>query len=297
MSPPPLAACRVARIYRRGRRGPEVVALDGADLVLGAGETLAVVGPSGSGKSTLVRLLLALERPDAGRVLWAGQDPWRLPAGGRRRRRREFGFVPQDPFASLDPLLPVGLSVAEPLVAHRIPGRRRRVAELLELVGLEPALAGRRPHELSGGQRQRAAIARALATGPGVLLLDEPLTALDRPVQRHLVRLLGRLREELEVAILLVAHDLELVHALADRVAVLLAGTVVEEGPAAEVLAHPRHPATRDLLAAASPAGRPRGPGCPYRGACDRGRDRCRLRPPLVPADGPHRAACWFPLR
>ena len=293
----PLAACRLERTYRRGRRGPPVRALDRVDLELRPGEVLAVVGPSGSGKSTLLRLLLALERPDGGRVRWWGGDPWRLPARERRRLRRRIGFVPQDPFASLDPLLPVWVSVAEPVLAHRLGCPRRRAAEALERADLDPDLGRRRPHQLSGGQRQRAALARALVTGPEVLVLDEPLAGLDRPVRRRLAGLLRGLRSDLGVAMLLVAHDLELVGTLADRVAVLVAGAVVEDGPAAEVLERPVHPATAALLGGESAAPPPEERGCRWLPACPRSGPRCRLEPPLAPTGGPHRAACWNPLR
>jgi peptide/nickel transport system ATP-binding protein len=232
-------------------RGDVRHALRGVSLDVEAGETIAVIGESGSGKSTLARLLVGLDTPTSGQVAFDGR-----PVAGSDRSlhwlRRDSGIVFQDPYSSLDPRMPVARIVAEPLRALAIPGDREAlVAAALADVGLEPGLAGRYPHELSGGQRQRVAIARAIIHRPRLLVGDEPLSALDVTVRAQILDLLRRLRDELGLTILLVSHDLGLVQHFADRVLVMRDGEVVEQGPTASVLADPRHPATRALLAAA----------------------------------------------
>jgi ABC-type glutathione transport system ATPase component len=243
----------------RGRSGPRVVALAGVDLAVSAGGALGVVGGSGAGKSTLARLLLALERPDEGVVRFDGVAISGAPASVVRPLRRRFQPVFQDPLAALDPRMSAAEAVAEPLEALSIgdrDARRRRVAEVLEAVGLPVQLGRRRPAALSGGERQRVAIARALAPGPELLVLDEPVSSLDPPAALQLLDLLGGLRRGLGLALVLVSHELDVVRALCDRVAVLEAGLVVEEGPVEGVLGAPSHPATRRLVEAADLGGR-----------------------------------------
>ena len=256
MAPALLRAEGLARRYpaRGGRRGgSEITAVEGVDLQLDHGEALGVVGLSGAGKSTLSRLLLGIERPDAGRVLVEGEP---YAAGGRaarRERRRRVQAVFQDPWASLNPRLRVAASIAEPLLAHGLGDREqrsRRVASLLQRVGLEPSIAGRFPGALSGGERQRVAIARALSCEPELLVLDEPVTALDAAHRRAVLELLEALRAERGLALVLISHDLATVARLCHRVAVMDRGRVVESGPVDEILAHPSHPATTALLAA-----------------------------------------------
>jgi peptide/nickel transport system ATP-binding protein len=239
-----------------GGRGERVAAVDGVDLEIGLGEAVAVVGASGAGKSTLARLLLALERPDAGVVRFDGHEISALPESAIRPLRRRFQPVFQDPMASLDPRMRIAAAVAEPLAANGIgttAERRRRVAELLEQVGLDPELGRRRPAALSGGERQRACIARALASKPELLVLDEPLASLDTTVQVRVADLLVDLRRRLGLTVLVVSHDLALVRGLCDRVLVMAAGRVVETGDVATVLDRPSHPVTRELLAAERP--------------------------------------------
>jgi peptide/nickel transport system ATP-binding protein len=255
---PLLEAVDLRRSYPargRDRRGPRVVALDGVDLSATAGGALGVVGGSGAGKSTLARLLLALDRPDGGVVRFDGIAISGAPAALVRPLRRRFQPVFQDPLAALDPRMTAAAAVAEPLEAMAIGdrgSRRRRVAEVLDAVGLAAALGRRRPAALSGGERQRVAIARALAPGPELLVLDEPVSSLDPPAALQVLELLAGLRRGLGLALVLVSHDLDVVRALCDRVAVLEAGRIVEQGPIDGVLGSPAHPTTRRLVDAAA---------------------------------------------
>jgi ABC-type oligopeptide transport system ATPase subunit len=219
-----------------------------------AGECVALVGESGSGKTTLGRCLLRLIEPDAGAVRFRGEDLLALGPAELRRRRRAFQMVFQDPYDSLSPRLRVGQLLAEPLAVHRVVPRRRRaarVAELLEMVGLPRDAAGRFPHEFSGGQRQRIGIARALACGPELLVADEPVSSLDVSVRAQVLNLLIRLQDRLGLGVLLILHDLTLVERVAHRVIVLHRGRRVEEAPTERIFAHPAHPYTASLLAAA----------------------------------------------
>ncbi len=297
-----------------GRRGRLLRAVDGLDLEVRLGETLAVVGESGCGKSTLARLLLRLERPDAGTLRLDGIDLASLPERRLRPLRRRLQIVFQDPYASLNPRLPVVAALlAEPLLVHDLGGateRRAGVAELMDLVGLRPALSGRFPHEFSGGQRQLVAIARALATGPELLVADEPVSALDVSVQAQVLNLLADLRARLGLALVLVTHDLAVVRYMADRVAVTYLGKIVERAPAEALFSAPRHPYTRALLAAVprpdparagsrrilegelpSPVDPPS--GCRFRTRCPFALVDCsRLEPAVEEAAPRHDVAC-----
>ncbi len=229
------------------------------DVSLGVrrGETVALVGESGSGKSTLARAALRLLPAAAGSVAWDGVDVTRLSPARLRPLRRRIQLVFQDPQASLDPRMAVGSQIAEPLAIHRIgsPGdRRRRVAELLDQMGLPRSIAGRLPAGLSGGQRQRVALARALAVDPDVLVLDEPVSALDVSVQAQVVNLIVDLQRRRGLGYLFIGHDLRLVRWLADRTAVFQGGRIVEEGATEEVFTRPRHPYTQLLLTSSPPA-------------------------------------------
>ena len=224
-------------------------AVRGVSFTLAAGRSLGVVGESGSGKSTLARLVMALERPSAGRVLWSGVDPQRLPAAALRQARRGIQMVFQDPQASLDPRQRIDRSVAEPLPAS-LPAadRQRQVAEVLEAVGLHAMDAGRYPHEFSGGQRQRIAIARALITRPRLIVADEPVSALDVSVQAQVLNLLQDLRTDFGLSYLLISHDLAVVQHLCDEVAVMHQGQIIEQGPPQQLFSRPQHAYTRRLL-------------------------------------------------
>jgi oligopeptide/dipeptide ABC transporter ATP-binding protein len=319
MSGPVVAVRDLVKSYPLGRGGGRVRALDGVSLELAAGEMLALVGESGSGKSTLLAQIAGLETPDAGAIEVAGRDLAGLDRAGRRALRRRLQMVFQDPYESLDPRQTIGDIVAEPLDVHRLAGdpaaRRERVAAALAEVGLEPpaAYVERRPAELSGGQRQRVAIASALAVEPAVVLADEPVSMLDVSVRAEVLNLLSRLRRERGIAVLMVTHDLATAAAVADRIAVMYLGRIVESGPARAVLAAPAHPYTRALREAspvADPARRStRAPlagetpnaaalpaGCRFHPRCPRAEARCRAEEPsLVSLGGDRAAACWYP--
>ena len=234
------------------RRVGTVRAVDGVSFELRAGEVLALVGESGCGKTSTLMEILGLNTPTSGSIEVLGQDVSTLDRGGRRAIRRDMQVVFQDPIASLDPRLPVGDVIAEPLMVHGVPPARRaeRVRELLRLVGLRPEHADRYPAEFSGGQRQRIGIARALALEPKVLVLDEPVSALDVSIQAGVINLLDELKARLGLAYLFVAHDLSVVRHLADRVAVMYLGRLVEVGEVDSVFGAPYHPYTQALLSA-----------------------------------------------
>jgi len=250
--------------YRLPRRrllapAPEVEALAGIDFTLAAGRSLGIVGESGSGKSTLARLVMALERPTAGRVCFDGVDLHTLDAAALRRARAGFQMVFQDPYGSLDPRRTVLQSVAEPLRAlHGASAaeQQRRAAEALEAVGLRTADLARYPHEFSGGQRQRIAIARALVTRPRLIVADEPVSALDVSVQAQVLNLMRDLQQQFGLAYLFISHDLAVVDLVCDEVLVLQAGRVVEAGPPGRLFTAPEHPYTQRLVAAVPGAAR-----------------------------------------
>jgi oligopeptide/dipeptide ABC transporter ATP-binding protein len=230
-----------------------VRAVDGVSFAVRRGETLALVGESGCGKSTTARLALRLIEPTAGQVFFEGEDITALTGTALRRLRRRMQIVFQDPFASLNPRMSVGTILEEPLLVHGIgnrAARRARVAELLSLVGLAPYHAQRYPHEFSGGQRQRIGIARALAVEPAMVVCDEPVSALDVSIQAQVVNLLKDLQARLGLSYLFIAHDLAVVKHMADRVAVMYLGRIVETAPTQALFAAPAHPYTRTLLGA-----------------------------------------------
>ena len=229
-----------------------VFAVDGLSIDLRAGEALAIVGESGCGKTTTIMEVLELRAPQGGRVVAFGQPTNELSRSARKEVRREISVVFQDPLASLDPRMPIGDIIGEPLLTQgvEVRERRARVSELLRLVGLDASQSNRYPGEFSGGQRQRIAIARALALEPKLLVLDEPVSALDVSIQAGVLNLLMELRARLGLAYLFVAHDLSVVRHLADRVAVMYLGRIVEIGEVTEVFAHPHHPYTQALLSA-----------------------------------------------
>lgn len=288
---------------RRGRRG-EARVLDGVSLQAHAGEILGVIGETGSGKTTLARAVVGLSPVVGGRIAVEGADVTGLRGRALRdlRRSGKVQYLFQDPLRSLDPDLTVRESVAEPLTVTDASREERaaRVAEALHRVGLDEGLADRLPGQLSGGQRQRVAIARAVATRPRLLLADEPVSALDASNRNHVLRLFDRLRHELDMAVVLISHDLSSLAGIADRIAVLYRGRLVEQGPTADVLARPLHPYTALLTASAPSVRRENGidaarlrrtgapppwaqdqgaPGCVFAARCPFADDRCRQEP------------------
>jgi peptide/nickel transport system ATP-binding protein len=258
MTPPLLQVEGLARTYslpRERLRGPapQVHALNGVSFSIAAGRSLGIVGESGSGKSTLARLVMALDRPTAGRVLMQGRDLHALTASQLRQARRDFQMVFQDPYGSLDPRQTIERIVTEPLAAQGpMDARERhgRAAEVLASVGLRATDLGKYPHEFSGGQRQRIAIARALVTRPRLIVADEPVSALDVSVQAQVLNLMQDLQQQYGVTYMLISHDLAVVQHLCDDVAVLWQGRIVEQGPPQRLFTEPQHPYTRALLAA-----------------------------------------------
>ena len=231
-------------------------AVDGVSFELEAGKVLGIVGESGSGKSTLGRMVMALEEPTSGRVLFEGQDVAKLPGAALKRLRRDFQMVFQDPMASLNPRHRVAEIVGEPLVIHdKLSDAEAadKAGALLEQVGLEKSMLSRFPHEFSGGQRQRIMIARAIATNPKLLVADEPVSSLDLTVQAQILELLLRLKKTLNMAMIFISHDLRIVERLSDQVAVMKDGKIVETGPARQLYKNPQHPYTQSLLASGMP--------------------------------------------
>ncbi|WP_246538544.1 ABC transporter ATP-binding protein [Saccharopolyspora endophytica] len=302
---------RSGGVFHRER----VHALTDANLTVRQGEVLGVVGESGCGKSTLAKVLVGLQKPTAGTVNFHGHDLWSMPVA---RRRREFGaevgVIFQDPATALNPRLTVGRILRDPLDVHQrgTPKQRgERVEELLDLVGLPDHVIGALSGQLSGGQRQRVAIARALALGPKLVVADEPTSALDVSVRAQVLNLLVDLRETLNLGMVFISHDIQTVRYLADRIAVIYLGRVVEEGPTADVVGETAHPYTEALFSATPslldkterivltgtvPSATSPPSGCPFRTRCGRADDACAAAFPAESARDGHRWHCIHPV-
>jgi len=299
----------------------QVKAVDGVSFELYRGETLGIVGESGCGKSTLGRMLMRLEEPTGGKLTFDVVDVYSQTGGDMRRLRRDIQIVFQDPYTSLNPRKTVGDIVGEPFEIHRdvVPkgGRRRRVQELLDLVGLNPEHINRYPHQFSGGQRQRIGIARGVALNPKVIICDEPVSALDVSVQAQVVNLLEKLQNELGLAYIFIAHDLSVVRHISDRVGVMYLGKIVEMGDEDQIYSRPTHPYTQALLSAVplpdptlrnireqivltgdvpSPANPPA--ACRFHTRCWKAQEICSIEEPLLierpDGESAHDSACHF---
>jgi oligopeptide transport system ATP-binding protein len=291
-----------------------VTAIDDISFDIARGEVFGLVGESGSGKSTVGLNLLRLQRPTGGQILFDGTDIARLPERTLRPMRKRMQMVFQDPFASLNAYMRIGDAITEPMLAHRLARTRKeareRAAALVKKVGLPVDAVDRFPHEFSGGQRQRIAIARALASEPEFLVADEPTSALDVSVRAQIVEQLAQLRDETNLTILLISHDLALVGYIADRIGVMYLGRLVEVGTAEQIMNAPRHPYTKALIGAvpristgrvdtwSAPAGEVPSPinlppGCSFAGRCPLATAECRTgKPPLLDMGGGHQVAC-----
>jgi oligopeptide/dipeptide ABC transporter ATP-binding protein len=299
-----------AGMFARARK--VVHAVEEIDLAIATGETVGIVGESGSGKSTLGRLLLGLLPPTSGRVEFDGIDLTALSRAELRAQRRHMQIVFQDPYASLNPRMRIGRIIGEgPLVHGMAKGEelRERVLSLMERVGLPRSAYDRYPHEFSGGQRQRIGIARALAVEPRFIVADEPVSALDVSVGAQILNLLAELREEREITMAFISHDLRVVEHTSDRVAVMYLGRIVELAPARAIYDNPSHPYTQALLSAVPDVDRSRRrerialggevpspidppPGCPFHPRCPVAVDRCRSDRPALIDRGGHATAC-----
>ena len=298
------------------RTTAEVKAVDDVSFFIRPGETLGLVGESGCGKTTTGRCILQLYRPTAGEILFENQDLCKMAGGSLRAIRRRMQMIFQDPYASLNPRMNAGNIIGEPLIIHKMVSNRQdyreKVANLLEVVGLNPSMADRFPHEFSGGQRQRIGVARALAVRPRLIVCDEPVSALDVSIQAQVINLLESLQEEYKLTYLFIAHDLSVVRHISDRIAVMYLGRIVEIASRKDLYTNPLHPYTKALLSAVpipdpvadrkrerillagdvpSPLRPP--PGCVFHTRCHVAVDECsRIVPELIEVEKDHWVSC-----
>ncbi len=296
----------------------DIKAVDGISFFIKRGETLGLVGESGSGKTTTGHAMLQLDRPTGGQIFFEGEDITGIRKKDIRNLRRRMQMIFQDPFSSLDPRMTVNDIIGEPMVIHDMTGSRseyrEKVSELLRVVGLEPSMGDRYPHEFSGGQRQRIGVARALAVRPSFIVCDEPVSALDVSIQAQIINLLEDLQEQFNLTYLFIAHDLAVVRHISDRIAVMYLGKLVEIADRIELYHKPSHPYTRALLSAVpipnptveaqrerillkgevpSPLNPPQ--GCPFHPRCDVAKEDCSTRTPQMKEISPgHFATCHF---
>ena len=302
----------LSKDYPARDRGGVVRAVSDVSFVLEAGQTLGIVGESGCGKSTLARLIMRLIEPTSGEIFFRGDNLRTLTASELRRRRREIQMVFQDPYASLDPRMNVAAIIAEPLEIHGIgskDSRKTKVHELLDLVGLDRAAAAKYPHEFSGGQRQRIGIARAIALEPKLVVLDEPVSALDVSIQSQILNLLEDLKARLGLSYIFISHDLSVIEHASDEVAVMYLGKFVEVGKAEQVLHAPLHPYAQALVSAVPEfdvtkkkqrivlAGDPPNPeeipsGCPFHPRCNHVMPKCQSLVPALDLVEQRKVAC-----
>ncbi|KFC72781.1 Oligopeptide/dipeptide ABC transporter, ATP-binding protein precursor [Bosea sp. LC85] len=301
------------RSFFRSQR--TIRAVEDVSLTLRVGETLGLVGESGCGKSTTGRMIVGLERPSGGEIVFKGRDLTGLSPGDWQRQRRDIQMIFQNPQSALDPRLSIGRQIREPLDLHEIgdrAGRDAEVARLMQAVALPPEAAGHFPHQISGGQAQRVVIARALAMKPSLIVCDEPVSALDVSVQSKVTELLQDLQERLDIAYLFISHDLRVVKKLSHRIAVMYLGQIVEEGPTDPVYRQPLHPYTMALLAAIPDLSAPRParsarlagdppspakppPGCHFHTRCPYARPRCSAEMPVLrEVEGGRSVRCHF---
>lgn len=320
----PLLTVSSIKKYYRQRGGllsprPQLIkAVDGVSFNIYPGETLGLVGESGSGKSTLGRLIVRLEEPTEGRILFRDEDLASLPAERLRQVRKDIQIIFQDPYSSLNPRKRIGDMIAEPMLVHRLADKRQaeeKVRELLHTVGIPPEYRNRYPHEFSGGQRQRIGIARALSVNPKLIVCDEPVSALDVSIQSQILNLLKDLQQQFGLTLLFIAHGLGAVKYISDRIAVMYKGKLVELAKTKEIFRRPRHPYTQALLNAypipdPTLRGKPRiklkdeaeqaspiRQGCPFQRICPAAKDLCFQQAPELKGEGDddHLAACHFP--